>query len=92
MCKCVCVFVNLLCNHLTDGPGCVSVCVCVCVCCESWREGMKNFSLTETEDKSQEDGNKEIVALFHVVCFHMQLNHIRKAGKYLLQLSQFPLG
>jgi hypothetical protein len=53
---------------------------------------MKNFSLTETEDKSQEDGNKEIVALFHVVCFHMQLNHIRKAGKYLLQLSQFPLG
>jgi hypothetical protein len=28
---------------------------------------MKNFSLTETEDKSQEDGNKEKVALFHVV-------------------------
>ena len=39
MCKCVCVFVNLLCNHLTDGPVCVSVCVCVCVC-ESWREGI----------------------------------------------------
>ena len=83
---------SVVCESWREGSLCVSVCVCVCVCCESWREGMKNFSLTETEDKSQEDGNKEIVALFHVVCFHMQLNHIRKAGKYLLQLSQFPLG